>query len=597
MVAIGDETTSYNCHRVGSGTANLDEVNRMTEIVVERDVECVVRDGTTLRSDVYRPHGQGELPILLCRTPYGKASKAYVDRASYLASRGYCVVVQDHRGRHASEGTYRWMWTERVETGDAEDGFDTVEWAARLPWVNGRVGAFGHSNDGWSVWTLLSLRPPSLRAASAGGMTPHMRDFTLGFFETGRRLQWIFEMAVDTRRRSDLDEGPDAKQPTSQEAAVRRWHEMMHELVWSLPLREIPQTLFNGLHGQYIDLLRNSHGEFMHFDDVHELVDVPILLITGWWDRMSRTLNHLEGLQERSAPSVRYRHKAIVGPWGHSSTSFSHTLGPLDFGPSAGVSYDDLLVDWFDEQLKGAPSSRASHRPLKYFLVGSNVWLEGDQWPPADIEPHSLFFDSEGLANSGSGDGRLSTSKPTGAEWDTYTYDPNEPVQSLMDPDYQRVPLDQTPREARDDVLVFRSEQMKGTLEVTGEPEVVLWAASDTYDTDWIVTLAVVFDGEPPVNVSFGGLRARFRHGFNSPQLLTPGEPFEYRITMLPVALSLNPGDELRVYITSSDFPMFDRNHNTGREDWQEADLRVARQTVFHTTEMSSRLILPVRGP
>ena len=203
-------------------------------IAVESDQEMVARDGVTLRADIYHPIGGGKYPALVCRTPYQKLTPRYIEIATDLAQRGYCIVVQDFRGRYASDGDYEWMWRERTETHDTEDGYDTIEWAARLPWSDGRVGTWGHSNASWAIWMMLDSQPPSLASTLASGIMQNAMDLNFGIFETGRRLEWTYMMAADMRRRAELTDGP-----TSPVEANKRWNETVSYTHLTLPTKRI----------------------------------------------------------------------------------------------------------------------------------------------------------------------------------------------------------------------------------------------------------------------------------------------------------------------------------------------------------------------
>lgn len=571
-------------------------MDRPGSIVIERDVACTVRDGTTLRGDLYHPSDSGRLPTLVCRTPYGKHDPWLGGVATELARRGYLVVLQDHRGRHASDGVFRWMWAaDRLSIGDDLDGYDTVEWAARLPGSNGDVGAFGHSNDGWSVFTMLSARPPSIRVAAVGGMSPNARDFTFGLFETGRRLQWVYEMAADDRRRRGLSG------PQTFAEATHRWQTVERgKYLWWLPLATIPDDVFVGLTDAYRALVRAPHAEWLHLGDIHPRVDVPMLFITGWWDRLVDTVEHYTGLVQAGPPEVAALHRVIVGPWGHDPTRYERSLGPVDHGPDADADYGTLLGEWFDLHLKSTdPGNLAARPPVSTFILGEDRWHESESWPPSGVIPTAFYLASRGPANASMGAGELQFDQPgsEGTATDTFTYDPRDPVMSLLDVDAQVVPLDQRPRDSRPDVLVYETRALKEAITFIGPVELVLWAASDAPDTDWMATLAIVHQDGLAVNLTYGACRARFRLGFDQPTLLTPGEPVEYTIRMHPIGCTVSIGERLRLYVSSSDFPLFDRNHNTGRDDMSDSELRVAHQVVFHTPEMPSRINLPLATP
>lgn len=560
-------------------------------VLLERNVECVVRDGTVLRADVYHPSDGKRFPTLLNRTPYGKQEQRYVDDAYALAQRGYTVVIQDLRGRYASDGEYRWMFRDRLETFDAEDGFDAAEWAAQLPWSNGQLGTWGHSNASWASWMLASARPPSLKAILASGMVQDLLSMTFGIFETGRRLEWTYMMAADARRRSGELFGPHTAAD-----AMERWNTVERgKYVWWLPLDEIPAAVFSTLTDQLRAYHRAQNREFIRFGELHAGIAAPVLQITGWWDRLIGTIDNYVGLVTNGPEHLRKQHRLIVGPWVHDVTQFTRRSGLLDFGPEAERPYADMIARWYDHHLKGIDNGVAAEAPIQLFILGENTWRGEHEWPLARTRYTEYFLHSKGSANTVRGDGWLSTDPPTGYEPpDRYTYDPRDPVMSLMRADAQAAPVDQSPHDHRTDVLVYETPILRKDIEVTGPVVLKLWAASDCCDTDWTAKLGVVFANGLCVNLTYGVVRARYRSGYDKPALLEPGRVCEYSIRLNPVGIVFKKGERIRLYVSSSDFPNFDRNHNTGRDYWSDPELRVAHQAVFHTPEFPSRLILPV---
>lgn len=263
-------------------------------VAVETDMECAGRDGVKLRADVYHPQDGGQYPVLLCRTPYNKLTPRYVADARALATRGYTVVVQDHRGRYASDGEFTWMFRDKSETHDAEDGYDSCEWAAKLPWSDGRVGTWGHSNASWATWMLFASQPPSLTAGLASGICKDLLDLNFGIFETGRRLEWTYMMAADARKRAGEPFGPHT--PAE---ANRRWAQVERgKYIWWLPLGSIPGEVFSTLNEQLQTYHRAQDREFMNFGEFHDKVNVPTMQITGWWDRLIGTVDNFEGISK-----------------------------------------------------------------------------------------------------------------------------------------------------------------------------------------------------------------------------------------------------------------------------------------------------------
>ena len=576
-------------------------------IEIEIDRPCVTRDGTILRADVYHPVGSGTYPTLVCRTPYDKSLPLYADQGRSLAEAGYCVVIQDMRGRHTSDGEFAWEFRPSSETDDAFDGYDTVEWAARLDWSDGRVGAFGHSYDAWAVWMMMSTQPPALRASFVSGMTQTLRAMTFGIFETGRRLEWTYTMAATDRR--------DGSNITtlSKPEATRRWHEVERgKYLWWLPLDGIPPEVFGHLSDQLREYLRSAHVDAWDFGDIHPRVSVPVMQMTGWWDRLIGTVDNYEGLIRSGRPELRSHHRLMIGPWGHDPRDLTGRLGPVDYGRDADRTYSGLVQRWFDFQLKGVDDGIGSEHPVQMFVIGDDRWRGEDFWPPREASDMALHLHSAGEANSVTGNGALSVAAPgselpldartdllvppdcTGARSDSFVYDPRDPVMSLMRQDSQVVPIDQSPNDHREDVLVYQTSLLTDVFEVVGAPRLVLWAATDAPDTDWTAKLSQVLEDGTAINLTYGILRARYRTGYEQPVLLEPGEVIEYQLALNPIGVRLQPGERLRLSISSSDFPNFDRNHNTGAPFWSDSELRVARQTVFHSLSRPSRLILPV---
>lgn len=560
------------------------------EVVVESNAQAVMRDGTVLRADVYHPANDGKYPTLLCRTPYQKLSPRYVENAMVLAARGYTVVVQDQRGRYASDGEYRWMFRQRDETFDIEDGFDTCEWAAELPCSDGRVGTWGHSNPSWLAWLLIASQPPSLKAALCSGIFQNLLDLTFGVFETGRRLEWTYGMAADARRRVGDESGPHTP-----ERAKMRWNEVERgKYIWWLPLADIPGEVFSTLNDQLQTYHREQHRELSDFGAFHSKVTTPIMQITGWWDRLIGTVDNFAGICEHGPEHLRTQHRLIIGPWGHDSTQFSRKIGPVDYGADAERTYADMIGRWYDFQFKGVANGLAEEDPVQIYVLGENRWRGEKEWPLARTKYTEFYLHSGGAANTVVGDGSLSTVPPTEQAPDCYDYDPRDPVMSLMRADAQAAPVDQAPHDYRRDILVYQTVPLEEEIEVTGPVSLTLWAQTDAPDTDWTAKLAVVLEDGMAMNLTYGIMRAQYREGFEQPQLIEPNVALEYSVRLNPTGILFKPGQRIRLYVSSSDFPNFDRNHNTGKRYWSDAELKVARQTVFHDAERPSRLILPI---
>ena len=558
------------------------------DITIEEDVPATMRDGTVLRADLYRPRGSTRFPVLLCRTPYNKQCARNADLARDLASRGYLVVVQDLRGRYSSDGEFFWLWDRKHC--EAEDGYDTVEWAAALPHSTGRVGTFHISYEGWVQWELATLRPPHLVAMAPQGTVPCNLSLNHGIFETGRRLQWIYHMAVDLRHRDGITTGPRTK-----DEADELWKRVERgKWVWFLPLGELPaDEIFYGLGDQFQKFLRNQNIEFWGFDKRHREVNVPALSITGWHDRDIRATDHFTGMRENGMTEhARENQKLLIGPWTHT-TDLARQLGDMDFGPEAALDYGSVLTRWFDYWLKGIDNGMMDEPPIQLFVMGENVWRYEHEWPLERTVFTDFYIHSGGGANTPGGDGSLTLGPPGAEPPDSYVYDPRDPVMSLFSPDAKDAAHDQRPLDHRRDVLVYKTEPLEEDVEVTGPVEAKLWAASSALDTDFTAKLVDVYPDGFAVNVCKGIVRARYRESFESPSLIPPGQVCEYTIQMGATSNLFRKGHRIRFDISSSDFPRFDRNHNTGRPFYLDAESVPAWQNIYHNSRYPSRIILP----
>ncbi len=562
----------------------------MTSLITQENVSAEMRDGSVLKADIYRPDDGGQHPVLLLRTPYWKLNPRYIKTARNLAERGYTVICQDMRGRYDSEGDFKWQFMENALTSDAEDGYDTVEWAANLKYSDGQIGTWGHSYDAWTSWRLAELQPPSLKAIHASGMGTKSLDMNFGIFETGRRLEWTYMMAADMRRRSGANHGPQS--PVD---AVNQWRSVERgKWIWFLPFSDMPEEPFSGLTPQLKVYYKEQNLEMWNFDAVHPKINVPAGMFTGWWDRVIGTVNQYTGLETNGPKQLRGQHRMVVGPWSHMMTTLNRDLGPIDYGPQAEETWENLILRWYDYQFKGLDDGIGTEPGVKLFILGANEWTFENEWPLNRAETVPYYLHSNGSANTPYGDGSLSNHQPFSENPDTYSYDPRDPVMSVMDLDAQAMPRDQKPLDSRIDVLVYQSKPFESPTRFIGPVDLELWATSDALDTDWTAKLVVVEKSGLAVNITYGIMRARYRDGFDEEILLEPNTPYKYTIKLNPVGIEIQPGQSLRLDVSSSDFPNFDRNHNTGKDFWSDAELKIAKQTVFHNSEKPSRLLMPL---
>jgi putative CocE/NonD family hydrolase len=584
------------------------------EVTVAEDVPARMRDGTVLRADVYRPAVGGPFPTLLTRTPYGKGAREEA-KASYraLAAEGYLVAVQDVRGRFASEGEYR------PYHADVADGYDTVLWAAGLEGASGRVGMFGTSYLGQTQWLAASGRPPPLRAIMpvlAGPNAYEGRKYYGGAFQLGDWLPWTVRQAVDTADRRGV-EAPELRRiaegmgeetlrrmAAGPEAAANPRSETLELLLpWlrHLPLPTLPAL--EGLAPYYYEWL--SHPVFDEYWQAWQnerrfrLLDLPAYNVGGWYDvRLRGNLIGFTGLRARArTPEARRAQKLLVGPWAHGALMTSRA-GVVDFGPEAALDLLPLQKRWFDHWLKGIDTGLLEEPPVRIFVMGANVWRQEGEWPLARTCYVSYYFHSGGLANTLNGDGTLSPEPPIEEPPDHYFYDPQDPVPSLggktLPSGIPPGAFDQREVEARADVLCYTSAPLPRDLEVTGPLGVTLYAASSAPDTDWVARLVDVHPDGFAQNLQEGILRASHRISSLAPSRIRPGEVYEYSIDLWATSNVFPAGHRIRVEISSSNFPHWDRNPNTGDPDTPADHVRTARQTVLHDGGHPSHILLPI---
>ena len=554
-------------------------------IIVENEVAVPMRDGVVLRANVFRPDAPGKFPGLLLRTPYGKNDGGF---ERYVRA-GYAVASQDTRGRYTSDGDF--VLFSEEDTGDAEDGYDSVEWLADQPYCSGKVGTLGGSYCAWMQWMTAKLRPPSLRAMCADSIPLELTEVDWwGAFRPARRVHWwMCTMAPDIRRRQGL---PGPHTPAEAKAV---WNDVEHgRWLGFMPWLDLPQYLPPGLREFADDWLRHPNRRAWRFDEVHQEVEVPNLDFSGWYDHCGGTMAHL-GLMQKNARTedAREQTKLVLGPWSHAGRG-SRKYGDIDFGPQAQLDKEDLIIRWFDHWLKGHDNGTRQHPAVRYFVMGSSRWKSAATWPPTDMREHTLHLHSDGHAGNADGDGGLAADAPGDSPCDEYVYDPNDPVPTIWTRDLFTTPSDRRQLEDRQDILYYRSPPLEADLEIVGYPELVLYAASSAPDTDFFARLSDEEPDGPARELCYGMVRARHRNSYDREDFLTPGEVTEFRIRLGATACRFLKGHRVRLEITSSDFPNHDRNHNVGRNDLADTELATARQQVFHSAQHPSRLVLAI---
>ncbi|MFI1030655.1 CocE/NonD family hydrolase [Streptomyces sp. NPDC020951] len=562
----------------------------MTEIQIECDVPAEMRDGTVLRADVYRPGGTGPWPVLLARLPYGKQTPMMGVVLDPLAAarHGFMVVLQDTRGRFASDGEWEPF------TYEERDGYDTVRWAAALPGSNGSVGMIGGSYFGNTQWMAALSKPPELKAI-APMITWSDPDDGLwtrgGAVELGLGVPWSLLQGADTlmrRHSTDLD-----GLVNGITGLVQDFDGLARGGYGELPAGGFPAFARHDLPELGYERSRRE-PEWAASCTVagrHAEVELPTFQVGGWFDIFGQgTLDNFTAMRRAGRSAT-----LVMGPWTH--TNWRHVVGDVNFGFAANSDYmgmrgrlHDMQFDWFRRILgnDGGEAPEPDTGKVLLFVMGINQWREETEWPLS----RAVHTDFHLRA-----DGRLTQEPPTTAEQaEEFTYDPMDPVATtggallmgggLLNADeFRPGPLDQTAVEAREDVLVFTTEPLTEDVEVTGRVRAVLFAATDGPSTDWVARLCDVDERGVSRSVTDGIVRVRAS---------TPGEAAEHVVDLWSTSIVFRAGHRIRVQVTSSNFPRWDRNLNTGEPEESATMARVARQQVFHDPVRPSRIVLPV---
>jgi hypothetical protein len=539
-------------------------------VIEELDVKVPMRDGIRLSTNIYRPDSPGRFPVLLMRSPYGNGGAGNTS-AAFAVMRGYVVVLQDTRGRFESEGIFDAMQPE------ANDGYDTQQWVGAQPWCNGKIGTFGGSYVGFTQWMPAPLRSPYLKT-----MFPVVTfsDFHDVVYQNGAfRLElfglWSFEMTQPFIVTADS-----FKKKTDSILIKLPLIEQDRVMGWKIPF--LRDWMMHPEHDSYWD--RTSMG------DGYARISASVYSIGGWYDILLKGTidNFLKMTSSCIDPSVSRKQKLMIGPWVHNVGG--RQVGELDFGPDAILDEQALMMRWFDNQLKGIDNGIIDEPPVKIFVMGENKWRFENEWPLARTIYQSYYLDSKGRANTHSGDGILDLKIPEANRSDTFVYDPADPVPTIG----SMGPYDQQKIEDRKDILVYTTQPLKDDLEVTGPVKAVIFASSSATNTDFTAKLVDVYPDGRAIRICEGIIRADHREPSMPPTNIEPGRIYKYNIDLWATSNLFMKRHRIRLEISSSNFPRFDRNLNTG--DYFATDTKwiKAEQTVFHNEQYPSCIVLPV---
>ncbi len=564
------------------------------QVKVERNVPVKMRDGVILRGDILRPDVEGKFPVLLQRTPYRRSTWGYdIGFALQAASKGYVVFIQDVRGRFTSDGEWRPFVHE------SEDGYDTIEWIAAQPYSNGKVGMFGGSYVGATQMLAAISNPPHLAGICPVVTASNYHDgwtYQGGAFEQWFNESWTSGLAGDTLEHK-IENNPDNQEDVN-----------------ALPLTSYPimrlspalvDTSATALAPYFLDWLAHpTYDEYWkrisiedHFAQIH----VPALHIAAWYDIfLGGSLRNYMGIKANGgSEEARKGQRLLVVIGGHAG--WGQKIGDVDFGPEAEKFHEnDVTLEWYDFLFKGVQNEFASGKPVRIFVMGLNQWRQEDDWPLARAKTTKYYLHSQGSANSAQGNGVLSTVAPGSETVDKFTYDPGKPVPTVGGPlccDSNHLapgPRDQHKVEDRDDVLVYSTPPLDHDLEVTGPVRLEFFASSSAVDTDFTAKLVDVAPDGTAINLTEGILRAKYRDSQAAATALEPGKVYPLTIDLWATSNVFKAGHCIRLEVSSSNFPRFDRNLNTGEAAGNSAKWATATNTIVHDKAHPSALLLPV---
>jgi hypothetical protein len=553
------------------------------DVRVDFDVEIPMRDGTILRCDIFRPAGSKPVPIILQRTPYDKrfshSNHMGLDVRTATAA-GYAVVAQDVRGRFASDGTFLITPTQAVE---GPDGYDTIEWLAAQPWCSGAIGMIGASYNSLTQLMAAVERPPHLKCIVPEKTGSPARGAVL---LDSIMVAWTAGQAMDWLQKAMLRQEAGEKEASIIRSALKN----PQAAAQYLPLDDMPLRKIGSLptFHKMIELFTQEDAI-----DI-ERIEVPALVVSGWYDMATtETARIYRTLRARAQGEANF----LIGPWDHGNGMAG--LGELFFSPFAGARMAEiprLYLDFYDRHLKGDSSKPAPG--AKYFVMGLNEWKQAPFWPPPS-QPHTLYLHSGGNANRVAGDGRLSDEPPSPSEnADRYHYDPLDPAPSIGGRYFEAGgsrpgPFDQRRVEERKDVLVYTGDTLAADLEVAGPVKLRVFMQCSTPDTDLVVKVCDVRPDGISYNVIDEFIRLRWRDGVRKTSLLVPGKIYDFDLDVGPLAHRFLAGHRIRLQVTSSAFPHFDRNMNTGNPVGSDAKGLVAEITILHDAAHPTAVTLP----
>ncbi len=598
-------------------------LEQLSEIaVVDQKIMMPMRDGIRLATDIFRPKTEGKVPVILSRTPYnfngygdGQARNMYT--AAYEAvKRGYAYVIQNERGRFFSEGEWDILGTPLT------DGYDAIDWLSKQNWSNGSVGLIGCSSTAEWQMAVAAMGHPALKAVIPQGFGAGVGRIG-NFYEQGNWyrggatqmlfISWLYGTQNDAIR-------PQFPRNASQEQLIRasRQFDLAPERAqvdWSkafthLPVSDLLRNV-NGPEGVYNDMVKRKPNDPAWYKGglYHDNMPfhVPAFWFVSWYDvSSSPNLAMINHIKQKAAinKAVADNQYLVIAPTLHCAytrASENTVVGERSVG-DARLNYNDQTYAWFDKWLKGADNNFTTTTPkVQYYTMGTNQWKAADAWPPPSAQMQTLYLNSKGHANTMYGDGLLQMQTPAAnAPADNYVYDPMNPVTSYggnvccTGNAVQGGAFDQRKMETRNDILVYTGEPFTKNTELSGFIESTLYVSSDAKDTDFTIKIIDVAPDGTAYNLDETIQRARWREGYTNEVWMEKGKVYKLEMTPMSTSNTFQKGHRLRIEISSSNFPRFDRNLNTGGDNYNESKSVTANNSIYHTAQYPSQIRVPI---
>ena len=603
---------------IAQDLAILDEINELA--IVDQKVMMPMRDGKRLATDIYRPKTDQPVPIIFSRTPYnfnswgdGKQRTRTAQRALAAVKRGYAYVVQNERGRYYSEGEWDILGV------PLSDAYDAFTWMAEQEWSNGNIGLYGCSSTAEWQMAAASLGHPALKAIVPQGYGAGVgrigEYYEQGNWYRGGAQQmlftaWLYGVEHDKFK-------PRIPEGATQEDLIRI--SRFYDLAPENPPVDMSEAL---AHLPVSDILKNVHGKTEIYDKMimrkpndpawyegglyHDdmPLEVPSFWFTSWYDvSISPNLALFNHVRENASEAIADNQYLVIAPVLHCAYTRAKPntiVGERSVG-DARLNYEDQIYTWFDHWLKGENTTFKESTPrVQYYTMGTNEWQSADQWPPEQAQMTSFYLTSEQGANSLFGDGRLLTEEATATNTDSYTYDPMNPVNSYggnvccTGNAIKAGSFDQQHMETRNDILVYTSDPLEEGIEMSGFIKSSIYVSSDAKDTDFTIKLIDVYPDGRAYNLDETIQRARYREGYDKEVFMEEDEVYKIDFTPMSTSNYFEKGHRIRIEISSSNFPRFTRNLNTGGNNFDESESVVAHNQLHHGPDFPSRIDLPI---